>query len=254
MTMRDKMMDTHGINGAEPSTALKSKVPEWPSPGSSQPNVLLSEMYLPALVTQCLREIDYDRRGKPCTESARLELFRRAIVQNDPKARLWLQYCFSGLVRGWLHRHPQREAACCLQSEETSVALAFERFWQVSTQGQRVEFRTVAAALQYLRASLHGALLDTVRASGRPKAILVPEAGQAGEPGAEDGGEHQDLWEVIRSLVPDQREQRLTYLLFHCGLGPREIVRFCPQEFCCVEDIYRLRRTIVERLVRHANT
>ena len=77
---------------------------------------------------------------------------------------------------------------------------------------------------------------------------------ESGEPWAEDGSESQELWEVIRRLLPNQREQRLAYLLFHCGLKPREIVRFCPQEFSSVEDIYRLRCNIVERLVRHADS
>ena len=82
----------------------------------------------------------------------------------------------------------------------------------------------------------------------------MPEPSESGEPWAEDGSEGQEFLEVIRRLLPNQREQRLAYLLFHCGLKPREIVRFCPQEFSSVEDIYRLRRTIVERLVRHADS
>ena len=66
----------------------------------------------------------------------------------------------------------------------------------------------------------------------------------------DDGG---DLWEVIQNLIPDEREQRLTYLIFHCGLKPREIVRFCPKEFSEVQEIYRLRRNIVEQLLRNAD-
>ena len=138
--MCDEVMDTHCTNDAEPSTALKSRAPERPSPGFPQPNVLLSEMHLPALATQCLRENDHSRRGKPCTDKYSVELFRRAIVEDDHEARLWVQHCFGGLVRGWLHRHPQREAACRLQSEETYMALAFERFWQASPSNQRLAF------------------------------------------------------------------------------------------------------------------
>ena len=97
--MRDEVMDTHCTNDAELSTSLKSRALEQPSPGFPQLNVLGSEMHLPALVTQCLREIDHDRRGKPCMDSSRVELFRRAIVEDDPEARLWVQHCFGGLVR-----------------------------------------------------------------------------------------------------------------------------------------------------------
>ncbi len=214
----------------------------------------LRRLKVSELGEQCLLEINAYRRGEPSTDIYGVELLRRAIVWDDQEAWTSLQQCLTEVVRGWLRRHPSREIAARLDSEENYVTQAFARFWQASTQGQRIEFRTFAAALQYLRASLNSALLDTVRAYGRPKEIPLPEVGEAGEPWAEDGSEGQELWEVIRSHVPNQREQRLTYLLFHCNLKPREIVRFCPEEFCSVEDIYRLRRNIVERLLRHADT
>ncbi len=165
--MSDNVMDTHYANDAEPSTALKSRASEWPSPGFPQPNVLGSEMHLPALATQCLREIDHYRQGKPCTDRYSVELLRRATVDEDQEAWVWVQHCFGGLVGGWLHRHPKREAACRLQSEETYVALAFERFWRANTSNKRLEFNRLAAVLQYLRASLHGCSSTAAWVPGR---------------------------------------------------------------------------------------
>ena len=54
--------------------------------------------------------------------------------------------------------HPSREMAYRLDSEENYVAQAFERFWQATTQNRKLEFRTVAVALQYLRASMNSAV------------------------------------------------------------------------------------------------
>ena len=68
----------------------------------------------------------------------------------------------------------------------------------------------------------------------------------------EDSHEAGEVWEAIRGLLPDEREQRVAYLLYHCGLKPREIVSFCPQEFSEVREVYRLRRNIVHRLLRNA--
>ena len=62
-----------------------------------------------------------------------------------------------------------------------------------------------------------------------------------------------ELWEVLQTMLPGQREQRLAYLLYHCGLKPREIVRFCPQEWSDVQEIYHLRRSILERLMRNVD-
>ena len=49
------------------------------------------------------------------------------------------------------------------------------------------------------------------------------------------------------------KERRLIYLLFLCGLKPREIMRYCPLEFTDVQEIYRLQRNIMDRLMRNAD-
>jgi len=241
-------------NERERVTAPQGILHENGSPISPTGESALRTLKVSELAEQCQLEINAYRRGEPSTDVYGVELLRRATMWDDQEAWASLQQCLTEVVRGWLHRHSSREVAARLDSEENYVAQAFAQFWQASTQRQQIEFRTFAAALQYLRASLNGALLDTVRAYGRPKEIPRPVLGEAREPWAEDGREGQELWEVIRSYVPNPPEQRLTYLLFHCGLKPREIVRFCPEEFCSVEDIYQLRRTIVERLLRHADS
>ena len=62
-----------------------------------------------------------------------------------------------------------------------------------------------------------------------------------------------EVWEKLKALLANPREQRLAYLLFQCGLSPREMVRCCPQEWSDVQEIARLRRTIMERLLCHAD-
>lgn len=107
---------------------------------------------------------------------------------------------------------------------------------------QQITFSRLAAALQYLRASLHGAILETLRANARPKEVPLPEPGEPGEPFAEEQAESSEVWEAFPVMLPTQREQRLAYLLYQCGLGPKEIV--C----CCSQEIYHLRRAILDRL------
>ena len=245
------LMDTGCAEDGEPSSAPEGIPAERLSPVSLLSKPLCCEMSLPVLAADCLRELDNYRRGEPCTETYGVELFRRAIIQSDQEAWVWVQHCFGGMVRGWLGRHPKREVACRLESEENYVAQAFERFWQATTLTQRMEFSTLAAALQYLRASLHGAILDMLRAYAQPGEVSLPEPG---EPLVEDGTANCEVWEILQMILSNPREQRLAYLLFHCGLGPREIVRFCPQEWSDVQEIYRLRRNIMERLLRNADS
>jgi len=240
------------MNDGEPVTAPQHVLHGSSSSVSLAGESTLRTLRVPELVEQCQREIQIHRRGEPSDETYGLELLHRAIVQGDEAAWAGVQQCLGEVVRCWLHDHPCREAASHLESEETYVALAFEWFWQATVQ-QQIVFRTLSGALAYLRASLHGAILDTLRTSSRPREIPLPEPGEAGEPQVEDRATSLSVWEVLQSMLPNAREQRLAYLLYHCGLLPREIVRFCPQEWNDVQEIYRLYRNILERLLRNAN-
>lgn len=205
-----------------------------------------------ALVERAWQEIRAYRHGDPSNGAYGLELLRRGIIQDDQDAWAGLQQLLDETVLAWLHIHPCREVACRLESEEYYVALAFERFWQATSQ-QQVAFRTFAGALVYLRASLHGALLDSLRAFSRPKEVPLPSSGELGELQVEDQNDSSEAWDAIKTLLPNGRERRLAYLLYHCGLKPREIVRFCSPEWTDIREIYRLRRNILERLQRNAD-
>ena len=239
-------------NDGEPGTAPQSPLHECSSSVSPVGESPFTTLQVSELVEQCQREIQTHRRGEPSNDAYGLELLCRAMVQGDEAAWAGVEQCLGEVVRGWLHSHPCREAACRWQSEEDSVALAFERFRQAAVQQQLV-FRTLGEALVYLRASLHGAILDRLRASSRPKEVSLPEPGEAGEPQVEDRAAGLQVWEVLQRLLPNAREQRLAYLLYHCGLLPREIVRFCPQEWNEIQEIYHLRHNILERVLRNAN-
>ncbi len=183
----------------------------------------LHALSVSALAARCTSEISKYRCGEPYNDQYCVELFRRAMVQHDPLAWEIVQQRFQETMLRWMRAHPQKELACRLDSEENYVALAFAR------------------------------ILDTLRDYLRPNAVPLPEPGEPGEPFAEDSHEGCEVWEVIQNLLPGEREQRVAYLLFHCSLKPREIVRFCPEEFSEVKEIYRLRRNIMERLLRHTD-
>ena len=217
-----------------------------------------SESALPSksiceLAAHCVVEIDHYRRGERSTDEYALALLHRALIQDEQGAREWMHHCFSSLVLDWLHRHPNRTVACRLGSEEQYVAQTFERFRRATSLTKRMEFKTLAAALGYLRACLNGAILDTLRASARLSETPLPEPGEEGEPHMDDTSDNCEVWEMLRSILSDQRELRLAYIFFQCGLGPREIVRFFPQEFPDMQEIYRLRRRMMECLLRNTD-
>jgi hypothetical protein len=174
---------------------------------------------------------------------SRLELLRRASTDGDLQAWAAFQQGLEETVLTWLHEHPGREAACRLHSNRHFVAQAFERLRQAVVQRQ-VACETLSEVLMYLRASLNGAILETLRDSKRPGAI------SSIWPDGEDRTVRSELWDRLQARLPNRREQRLAYLLYSCGLEPAEIVRGSPQEWSDVQEVARLRRIILARLMR----
>jgi hypothetical protein len=213
---------------------------------------LPGEMSLSVLADRSMSEINRYRRGETSNDQYSLEMFRRAMQEHDDAAWTMLQDHFQGFLLAAFRRHPRSEAATRLDSPENYVARAFARFWMAAVHNQQVTFTNLGAVLRYLRICLHSTMLDMLRPYTRASEVPLPEPGFAGEPAVEDQGEGGELWEVIRDMLPNERERRLAFLLYHCNLKPRDIVRLCPQEFSNADEIYRLRRNIVDRLVRGA--
>jgi hypothetical protein len=210
----------------------------------------LRNMSVPALAARCLHEINSYRRGETQDTPSCLELFHHARIQHDDVALEALRQCFGEFLRDWIGRHPHKEVVCRFESEDYYAALAFERFWQAIIRRQVLEFDTLTAALSFLQASLNAVMLETLRAYSHSSTVAFLETDDAGEPEGENDENAGTLWETIQRMLPNEREQRVAYLLFHCGLQPGEIVRGNPQEFSDVQEVARFRRTIIARFVR----
>ena len=202
------------------------------------------------LAQGCKVEIDKYRRGEPDSDQYCVELLRRALAQRDEEAWNVFQQNFTQTMQRWMHTHRMYDLACRYDSEENYIAQAFARFWIATAQHQRVEFASLAAALRYLRASLNAAILDILRAYARSKQLPLLESEEPEDPYANSDDAHE-VWEVIRSFLPNEREQRIAYLLFHCGLKPRQILKYCPDEFRDIQEIYRLWHNVTDRLARN---
>jgi hypothetical protein len=219
---------------------------------SSQQKYEHSAMNSSAIAGHCPCEIEDYRSNKTHDDQYYLEMFHHALANHEPEAWELLQQCFSPLVRSWIRNHPQRNLACRYELEEHFVANTFTRVWQVSMRN-RLEFDSLVAALSYMKISLQGTILDTLRAHTHPREVPLPNADSATisseKQVIKDEYKSSDLWESIKCLLHDDRERRLAYLLFHCGLKPREIVCYHSAEIGEVQEIILLTRNIMERLI-----
>lgn len=207
----------------------------------------LSAMSTTALTDQCIYEINRYHQGERQRETYCVELLRRTTLQDDLDAWQALQQCLFETVLRWLDDHPRRETVYRLDKEEHYATQTFERFYQ-ATVHQQVAFSTLADALLSLRAYLNSVILDALRASSGSCGIHVPRCSKAEQSGV-TSSKQGEVWDMLKNMLSDVREQRVIYLLFHCGLRPKDIVRTYPQEFQEVEEISCLRRRLIKRLL-----
>lgn len=213
----------------------------------------LEDMSLANLSEHCVQEMRKYRRKESSDDRYYLEILRRAVIMKNSAAWTVLQQQFGESIKLWIARHPYREAALRYEPVEQSfVDDAFRRFWQaVSDQG--LIFTSVAGAYSYLHMCLNCSIMDTLRAYARPREESISDTNHPDEPMVEDTYHEDELWEAVKSVLPGAKEQRVAYLLFHCNLKPREIVRFCPDEFQSEGEIYRMKRNIMERILRNSD-
>jgi hypothetical protein len=212
----------------------------------------LRKMSLASLAKQCKREINAAQRGKAHNDQYWVELLRRTTAQRDGAARRVMWHHLGQVVRAWIGYHPSRDIASQLESEAYYVAQTCERFWQAITQQELAINRlsTIPATLRYARACLNGVILDTLRgANVYSTGISLPGPTGPGELVGKGQEDSRAMWESICEMLPNEREQRVAYLLFHCGLRPGDIVRLFPQEFSDLQEISRVRHTAIERLL-----
>jgi hypothetical protein len=211
------------------------------------------DMRLPALADRCMSEINNYRRGEASSDQYCLEIFRRAMQEQDDEAWTVLVERFQEFLLATFRRHPMSEAATHLDNPENYVARAFERFWTAAMHTQQVTFTSLGGALRFLRLCLNSVILDTLRPYARRNEVPLPVPNFAGEPAVGDQEEGSELWKVICDILSDERERRLAFLLYYRNLRPRDIARLFPREFPDVNEIYRLRRNIVDLLGRNGD-
>jgi hypothetical protein len=194
------------------------------------------------LAKLALKEIRQYRQGNFSSDEACVRLLRLATKQYDSPAWEALESCFEETLLDWIQRHPKRGEIRRMHKDEHYCARAFAEFRRLALE-QAMEFTTLAATLRYLFVCLNKVLLDALRTATRPappQEMLF---------NTEKNTTNEALQEIMVRHFPGAREQRLAYLLFHCGLAPKEIVRTCPNEFSDLQEIYAMRQAMMIHLL-----
>jgi len=201
------------------------------------------------LARSCREETDRYLRGEPFRESFCFELFRRAIVERDDAAWAGIHAQYAGLARIWLKAR---------MDEDEGVNAAFERFWRALDPAKFARFGSLAAVLNYLKMCVHTTVLDHLRAQRHGalevdlETVQTLQARETVEGVVGDKLDAAELWHRVANTLTHERERRVIYLSYAIGLSPREIHARHGEEFPHMDDIYRIKRTAIDRLRQSA--
>ena len=211
---------------------------------------------LTALSEEARREIACFQRRQATTSPCSYEVFRRAIVLRDEGAWAALYELYAPVVRAWLLLSVTRLTDADL---DALLNEAFARFARALSAQQWREFASVGALLSYLKHCAYSAAADYRRRGyahwqEEPLDALPVAAEPVSADCAEIVGEQlaaQELWTVICRLAPSVAEQLVLRLVCAQGLPPRAVQQRYPALFPDVQEVYRIKRSVLERLQRH---
>jgi hypothetical protein len=209
----------------------------------------------PATLAQiCAAQSERFRRGQFSDPSYAHELFRRALVERDQAAWEHLYDQYRGLIERWV-----RQQAAFDTSGECSNNLvdeAFARFWHAVPPERFDRFPNVAALLRYLQLCASCVVIDSARAqtAARIAAEKLSSINHTHQPSPEEEVIErfrcEQLWHYIATQLSSEAEWVIVYDSFVNGMKPAAIYCAHRELFASVNEIYNLKRNLLERLGR----
>lgn len=186
-----------------------------------------------------------------------LELFRRAIVRRDDAAWQHIYQQYAPLVLTWVTQHQSAASFLGQEGGSALVNAAFAKFSQALTPIKIDNFDSLASVLKYLKMCVHSVVADEVRSRQARQYEETLDAIEH-EPSGSDPAEDviaqlsaQRLWIVIQEELNGEEERVLLYLAYVQGMKPSEICERQRHLFPTVDDVYRIKRNVLERLRRN---
>ena len=204
----------------------------------------------------CTEETNKFLKQVASNDSFCLELFRRAIVDRNDDAWGSIYQQYAPLVLTWVTQHQSVTPILGQEGSAPLVNAAFAKFAQALTPAKMENFVSLAAVLKYLKLCVHSVVADEVRARQMRQFEDTLEM-ITQEPASDDPAEDvvasiaaQDLWQIIQEELHREDERIVIYQAYVQGMKPSEICSQNRQLFPTVDDVYRVKRNVLERLRR----
>jgi DNA-directed RNA polymerase specialized sigma24 family protein len=206
------------------------------------------------LVQATRGEIQLFLRHQPAANACAFALFRRAIVERDEQAWTGLYGLYNNLVHSWIAR---RASDLSSETHEALVNEVFAKFYRSLGPEKFERFSDILPLLAYLKLCARSVVADYRRqrqAWQREESLEYVSQ----EPVADDFADSvadrlaaQEVWAVVSREVTAREERLIVVMVCAQGMSPRELQQHYPHVFASVEDIYRIKRNIMERLRRN---
>jgi len=181
-------------------------------------------------------------------------LFRRAILLQDEQAWSGIYELYNAVVCSWILCRP----ATVHGELEALVNEAFAKFSRNIGPERLKDFSSVGALLAYLRCCATSVLADHYRSQQaqsreEPLESIDTDGLVLDDPAYIVATQlaAQELWQIIWSEATSMEERLILCIVCAQGMSPRELQQRYPAIFPTVEDIYRMKRNVLERL-RHS--
>lgn len=187
---------------------------------------------------------------------AEIDLLLQALTDRDELSweRAWAVW--APRVASWVRRHPQFHRTG--EEPQIFVSRAIEKLWRAVDQQKLARFETPVQVLQYLKMCVNSSIVESLRRTMPSDLVYLDEEEQSTlpDPGPQVESsvvtqiERNELWRIVSEHARTEQEQVLVEAALVRGLPPRAIAQRYSGIFVDVQDVYRLKRNLLERLGR----
>jgi DNA-directed RNA polymerase specialized sigma24 family protein len=194
------------------------------------------------------------QRGMAVHEPFCYELFRRAIVQKDQRCWEEIFDHYQSFVRSWLKKMVPSGRVHEIEEQEM-ITIIFGKFWRSYDRTRFSRAQHVGQILSYLQSCVVSCVNDERRKQKRKGLKTVEWNDQTPD---SDALEHledvlkviycQQVWQKLEELCQTEQERVILRLSVVDDCKPKEIAELRPELFVDADDVYPIKRKLMERL------
>ena len=188
------------------------------------------------------------RRGDEHDDRYAFELFRRAIGERNGEAWEALLGLYNPQVVYWCTR-----ARTSSDDVDELVSATWAKFWRSFTPAKLADAPQTSAVLRYLKLCATSVAIDAGRRTSATVAMGEESLVGAAVSPIDDLLEriaHELLWRVVEEQLNSAEERAFMRLAFLHGMKPAEVQQARPDLFPSVQEVYRTRHGVLNRLRR----